>query len=109
MNKLKVSVSPHIHSGVTTQKIMLDVIIALLPAAVAGCIIFGIRSLFVMLTSVAAAVLAGCGRCGICDNHRKMHIRRHRTEFCKSCRYGKSIYDNSIFQNRCGDSDSERR
>ena len=43
MNKLKVSVSPHIHSGVTTQKIMLDVIIALLPAAVAGCLIFGAR------------------------------------------------------------------
>ena len=40
MNKLKVSVSPHIHSRVTTQKIMLDVIIALVPAAVAGCIIF---------------------------------------------------------------------
>ena len=38
MNKLKVSVSPHIHSGVTTQKIMLDVIIALMPAAAAGCI-----------------------------------------------------------------------
>ena len=103
MNKLKVSVSPHIHSGVTTQKIMLDVIIALLPAAVAGCIIFGARSLLVILTSVAAAVR------GICDNHRKMHIRRYRTEFCKSCRYGKSIYDNSIFKNRCGNSDSERR
>lgn len=66
MNKLKVSVSPHIHSGVTTQKIMLDVIIALLPAAVAGCIIFGIRSLFVMLTSVAAAVLAELLFCLAC-------------------------------------------
>ena len=58
MNKLKVSVSPHIHSGVTTQKIMLDVIIALMPAAAAGCIIFGIRALFVMMASVSAAVLS---------------------------------------------------
>lgn len=66
MNKLKVSVSPHIHSGVTTQKIMLDVIIALVPAAVAGCIIFGIRSLFVILTSVAAAVLAELLFCLAC-------------------------------------------
>lgn len=66
MNKLKVSVSPHIHSRVTTQKIMLDVIIALVPAAVAGCIIFGIRSLFVMLTSVAAAVLAELLFCLAC-------------------------------------------
>ena len=66
MNKLKVSVSPHIHSRVTTQKIMLDVIIALVPAAVAGCIIFGIRSLFVMLTSVAAAVIAELLFCLAC-------------------------------------------
>ena len=66
MNKLKVSVSPHIHSRVTTQKIMLDVIIALVPAAVAGCIIFGIRSLFVMLTSVAATVIAELLFCLAC-------------------------------------------
>lgn len=66
MNKLKVSVSPHIHSGVTTQKIMLDVIIALLPAAVAGCLIFGVRSLLVILTSVAAAVLAELLFCLAC-------------------------------------------
>ena len=66
MNKLKVSVSPHIHSRVTTQKIMLDVIIALVPAAVAGCIIFGIRSLFVMLTSFAATVIAELLFCLAC-------------------------------------------
>lgn len=66
MNKLKVSVSPHIHSNVTTQKIMLDVIIALMPAAVAGCIIFGIRALFVMIASVSAAVLSELAFCLIC-------------------------------------------
>ncbi len=66
MNKLKVSVSPHIHSKITTRKIMLDVIIALMPAAVAGCIIFGMRALFVMMASVSAAVLSELAFCLIC-------------------------------------------
>ena len=38
--KLIVSASPHLRSGATTQKIMLDVIIALAPAAVASVILF---------------------------------------------------------------------
>lgn len=66
MNKLKVSVSPHIHSKITTRKIMLDVIIALMPAAVAGCIIFGMRALFVIMASVSAAVLSELAFCLIC-------------------------------------------
>ena len=66
MNKLKVSVSPHSHSKITTRKIMLDVIIALMPAAVAGCIIFGMRALFVMMASVSAAVLSELAFCLIC-------------------------------------------
>ena len=53
---LTLSVSPHIHSGRSTSRIMLDVIIALLPAAVAGCIIFGLRSLLVIAVTVASAV-----------------------------------------------------
>ena len=57
-NKLYISVSPHISSPRTTASIMLDVLIALLPTTVAGIIIFGIRSLFVVIASVAAAVLA---------------------------------------------------
>ncbi len=57
MDKLHISVSPHIRSGNTTQKIMLDVVIALLPAAVAGCIIFGLSALWVILTCTASAVL----------------------------------------------------
>lgn len=56
-NKLYISVSPHISSSRTTASIMLDVLIALLPTTVAGVIIFGIRALFVILASVAAAVL----------------------------------------------------
>ncbi len=57
-NKLHISVSPHIRSKISTQSIMLDVIIALLPAAVAGCIIFGLSALWVILVCVLSAVLS---------------------------------------------------
>ncbi len=53
MTELKVSVSPHLRSSRTTQKIMLDVIIALCPALIAASVIFGLRSL--LLTAVSAA------------------------------------------------------
>ncbi len=56
MEKLHVSVSPHIHGKKTTQGIMLDVIIALLPATLAGIVLFGINALFVVATCVIAAV-----------------------------------------------------
>lgn len=56
MEKLHISVSPHIRSAITTQKIMLDVIIALLPAAIAGCIIFGLSALWVILACVISSV-----------------------------------------------------
>ena len=58
MKTLHVSNAPHIHSGDTTQKIMLDVVIAMLPASVAAVVIFGIKSLWIMLTCVASAVIA---------------------------------------------------
>ena len=57
-SKLTVSVSPHIRSGITTCKIMLDVVISLLPASVAGIIIFGLSALWVMLTCVLTSVLS---------------------------------------------------
>lgn len=55
-NQLKLSVSPHIHSGKSTRSIMLDVLVALLPVTAAGAIIFGIRSLLVVAVTVAACV-----------------------------------------------------
>ncbi len=58
MAKLVVSTSPHIRSASTTQKIMLDVIIALLPTTIAGAVIFGWQSLIVILSCVASSVLA---------------------------------------------------
>ncbi len=53
VNELRVSVSPHLRSPRTTQKIMLDVLIALCPALVAATVIFGPRAL--LLTAVSAA------------------------------------------------------
>ena len=52
-SKLIVSVSPHISSGRTTRGIMLDVIIALIPALIAGSVIFGLRALMIVAISVA--------------------------------------------------------
>jgi len=54
---MHLSVSPHIHSGRSTATIMRDVIIALLPTAIAGTVIFGLRSLLVIAVTVASAVL----------------------------------------------------
>lgn len=57
-NKLTISSSPHLRTPDTTAGIMLDVIIALLPATIFGIIIFGLRSLLVVAVSIAAAVLS---------------------------------------------------
>lgn len=57
-NDLILSVSPHIRSNITTRRIMLDVVISLLPAAIAGTLIFGIRSLAVIAVCVASAVIS---------------------------------------------------
>ncbi|MDO4608713.1 MAG: RnfABCDGE type electron transport complex subunit D [Clostridia bacterium] len=57
MSKLfKVNSSPHIRHEDSSRGIMLDVIIALLPAAVFGCILFGLRAVLVLVTTVAVAV-----------------------------------------------------
>ena len=58
MKKLVVSSSPHINSPLTTRRVMLDVIIALLPAVVAGAVIFGPRALAVLAVTVSAAVIS---------------------------------------------------
>lgn len=55
---LTVSSSPHIKRPDTTRGIMSDVVIALAPAAIYGCILFGLRALAVLITSVGVAVLS---------------------------------------------------
>lgn len=53
---LKVSASPHITSSLTTQKIMLMVIIALLPSLITGVIMFGLHALILSLICIMSAV-----------------------------------------------------
>ena len=57
MAKLTVSAAPHIHSGASTNRIMLDVLIALLPATVASVVIFGLKSLIVIAACVITALV----------------------------------------------------
>ena len=52
----KVMISPHIHSGKSTSGIMRDVIISLLPATVAGALIFGWRALLVVAVCILSCV-----------------------------------------------------
>ncbi len=54
--KLKVSSTPHIREKNSIEDVMLDVIIALMPAAFAGVVLFGQRALLVMLVSVICCV-----------------------------------------------------
>ncbi len=54
--KLIASSSPHIRSNENTRSIMLDVIIAMLPALVMSVYVFGFRALVLTLISVAACV-----------------------------------------------------
>ncbi|EGS29831.1 electron transport complex, RnfABCDGE type, D subunit [Peptoniphilus sp. oral taxon 375 str. F0436] len=53
-----VSLAPHIRSNDTVQRIMLDVLIALVPAAIASVYFFGLYSLAIMAVSVGACVLS---------------------------------------------------
>ena len=55
-NKLYVTSSPHFRSEDSVERIMLDVVIALMPALIAGIIIFGIRALFITVLCVAFSV-----------------------------------------------------
>ncbi|MBQ8583100.1 MAG: RnfABCDGE type electron transport complex subunit D [Clostridia bacterium] len=58
MNKLTVSSAPHIRSSSATNRVMLDVIIALLPTAIAGSVIFGWQAIATILICVLSSVLA---------------------------------------------------
>ena len=53
---LTVASSPHIRGNFSTRRIMLDVVLALLPALCVGIAVLGWRSLVVTLISVAATV-----------------------------------------------------
>ena len=61
MTPMTMSVSPHIKSTRDTQKVMLDVIIALMPALIASVVFFGFRSLLLTVISAAVCVLCEFG------------------------------------------------
>lgn len=52
----RVASSPHIRAGRTTRGIMLDVIVALLPAGAFGVAWFGLHALWIIVVSVLSAV-----------------------------------------------------
>ena len=56
-DKLKVSSNPHIRSKVTTNSIMLSVIIALLPATGFGIYNFGLDAFVLIMITIASTVL----------------------------------------------------
>ena len=58
MSKYIVSSSPHISSKSTTQKLMLDVIIALVPTVIASVVLDGFYPLFLLILSVGTAVFS---------------------------------------------------
>ncbi len=58
IKKLTVSASPHVRSPHTSTGIMLDVILALIPALIASVVIFGYKALLVTVVCVASAVLS---------------------------------------------------
>ena len=49
---LKVSSSPHVRDGVTTQRLMFDVVIAMIPASVYGVWQFGMNALLVLISTI---------------------------------------------------------
>lgn len=71
--ELTISSSPHAHSPVTTQTIMRDVLIALVPALLGSIYFFGFRALLVTLVTAAACVFFEWGFCKI----RKLHCKTY--------------------------------
>lgn len=76
MNKLIVSLSPHVHGGDSVQKNMYGVCIALVPALLASLWFFGLGAAIVLATSVLSCVLFEWliakfllkrQRCTVCD------------------------------------------
>ena len=71
--ELTISSSPHVHSPVTTQTIMRDVLIALAPALIGSVSIFGFRALLVTLVSAAACVFFEWAYCKLTKNPCKVY------------------------------------
>ncbi|MFA5114972.1 MAG: RnfABCDGE type electron transport complex subunit D [Candidatus Omnitrophota bacterium] len=57
-DRLVVSTSPHLHAGESTSRIMWLVVLSLVPAGIAGVVIFGLSALGVIALGIASAVFA---------------------------------------------------
>lgn len=64
-NTIKIAPAPHLHSEQSTRSVMLDVIIALLPAALVATWLFGWRAAALQLVCVASCVAAEYLSCAI--------------------------------------------
>lgn len=53
---LNVSSSPHVRSNLTTQKIMFQVILAMIPVTILGVVNYGMKALSVIIAAVVSAV-----------------------------------------------------
>ena len=71
--ELTISSSPHVHTHVTTQTIMRDVLIALTPALVGSVWFFGFRALMVTLVSAASAVFFEWAWCKLMKKNCKVY------------------------------------
>lgn len=71
--ELTISSSPHVHSPITTQTIMRDVLIALTPALIGSVYFFGFRALLVTLVSAAACVFFEWCYAKITKTHCKIY------------------------------------
>lgn len=58
MNNYLIEPAPHIKSKITTQKIMLHVIIAMLPSVIASTVIYGLRALLMIVICSTVCVLS---------------------------------------------------
>lgn len=58
MKLLNVTSSPHLHHPDSTAGVMLDVIIALIPATICGIYLFGFHAALILAVCVASAVIA---------------------------------------------------
>ena len=56
MKELTIGGSPHIKGSNTTKRIMIDVLIALLPASIVGILFFGYKALIIIFVSVLSAI-----------------------------------------------------
>lgn len=55
---LLVDSSPHIKDKLSTQSIMRDVLIALIPTSLVGVLVFGLRAIFIIGTCAISAVIS---------------------------------------------------